>query len=290
MCLFFFLLPCFSLFFSRPKTLSDVSQQHEVVHALRKCMETANVCVRKRETDDGLLSSFRPFFSSAAVFVADSYRICFFMDHRARAKLPQFSPSPKNFMGKDLLGSIRACCSASLSLLCSYELYKQRVLELNASDERGINVVRTKIKTFARVAVGSAVTPSAQISCLLLDSSFIISVCLLFLSGYPCPPYKIIILDEADSVRLRCWRVRSSHTICHSITFSDDSTSSICSPSYDGGLRQGHTLLFLLQLCFQVATALFNRPLSRLMPSSSSALPSFFSLSAYFLLSYLQDH
>ncbi|KAL5635662.1 hypothetical protein ACGC1H_004458 [Rhizoctonia solani] len=58
------------------------------------------------------------------------------------------------------------------------EHFRTRVLELNASDERGISIVREKIKNFARQ------TPRAA------DAT----------SQYPCPPYKIIILDEADSM------------------------------------------------------------------------------------------
>jgi replication factor C subunit 2/4 len=60
------------------------------------------------------------------------------------------------------------------------ELFKTRVLELNASDERGISIVREKVKDFARMQLSK---PSPA-----------------YKDKYPCPPYKIIILDEADSM------------------------------------------------------------------------------------------
>ena len=52
----------------------------------------------------------------------------------------------------------------------------ERVIELNASDDRGIDIVRDKIINFCKRAVG---TPDPD---------------------YLSPPYKIVILDEADAM------------------------------------------------------------------------------------------
>lgn len=54
------------------------------------------------------------------------------------------------------------CLRGCLAIVDRSELYKSRVLELNASDERGISVVRTKIKDFAGVAVGQGVRSGSR--------------------------------------------------------------------------------------------------------------------------------
>lgn len=111
----------------RPHKLSDVVHQADVVNALQKTLETANL--------PHLLFYGPPGTGKTSTILA---------------------------VARELFGP---------------ELMKERVLELNASSERGIDVIREKVKTFAKIAVSRT-----------------------GVAGYPCPPYKIIILDEADSM------------------------------------------------------------------------------------------
>ncbi|EXJ56680.1 hypothetical protein A1O7_07024 [Cladophialophora yegresii CBS 114405] len=61
------------------------------------------------------------------------------------------------------------------------ELMKTRVLELNASDERGLSVIRERVKQFAALHLTN---PSSK----------------EYTQKYPCPNFKIVILDEADQL------------------------------------------------------------------------------------------
>ena len=107
----------------RPKKLSDITSQKDVVISLRKSLKTLNI-----------------------------------------PHLVFFGPS--------------GCGKTSSILALSRELFgdeyfNNKIIELNASDERGINVVRDKIKTYAKHKV---------------------------INNLNGPQFKIIILDEADSM------------------------------------------------------------------------------------------
>lgn len=133
---------------SRPKTIDDVSSQEHAVAVLRKTLTSTNVCL-----------------PSSARFHSNSCPILSF-------QLPHML-----FYGPPGTGKTSTILALARQLF-GPENFRHRVLELNASDERGIAIVREKVKDFARQ------TPKASTG----DGD------------YPCPPYKIIILDEADSM------------------------------------------------------------------------------------------
>jgi len=145
----------------RPKSLSDVSHQTEVISTLQNAVETN--------------------------------------------RLPHLL-----FYGPPGTGKTSVALALCRTLWHPSQL-KRRLLELNASDERGIKVVREKIKHFAALSVGSS---SSRAGNTTKNNIFQKSNKENHQDGdpeegqgnaedsktYPNPPFKIIILDEADTV------------------------------------------------------------------------------------------
>ncbi|VBB29392.1 unnamed protein product [Acanthocheilonema viteae] len=142
------------------------------------------------------------------------------------------------FYGPPGTGKTSAAVALCRQLFRNIDTYHDRVMEMNASDERGINIVRNKIKEFARRAVSSHLP-----------------------DGSPVVGLKVIILDEADAMTspaqaaLRRTMERESRTtrlkwICQNenIDFDPlaiDELIELC----DGDMRKSITALQTISSC-----------------------------------------
>ncbi|CDH13227.1 probable Replication factor C subunit 2 [Zygosaccharomyces bailii ISA1307] len=140
------------------------------------------------------------------------------------------------------------------------ELCKSRVLELNASDERGISIVREKVKNFARLTISK---PSKD-----------------DLERYPCPPYKIIVLDEADSMTAdaqsalrRTMETYSTVTrfclICNYVTRIIDPLASRCSKFRFKSLDEVNAMSRLKEIAQKEAVPYQEDAMHRILEISS---------------------
>lgn len=144
------------------------------------------------------------------------------------------------------------------------ELMRSRVLELNASDERGISIVREKVKDFARMQLTNPPPGYDR-------------------AKYPCPPFKIIILDEADSMTQdaqsalrRTMETYSKITrfclICNYVTRIIDPLASRCSKFRFKSLDQGNAKSRLEHIAKKEGVALEEGAVDALITSSEGDL------------------
>lgn len=236
----------------RPRQISDVAHQEEVVQTLQHALSSGNVsccwrCLylalsRGFPADQAALQGFMNTATTAGskhVFPRGTLHTCMPEDE-AHTKRPAFLPCLQLphllFYGPPGTGKTTSAL-AIVRQLFGPELCKTRVLELNASDERGIAVVRVRAgpgraahalhrrlgcwlarreaQPLMTSAGGSALlppvgqptaalqlAPAAPLSRQVRDKikGFASNAVGPAVSGYPCPPFKVIILDEADSM------------------------------------------------------------------------------------------
>jgi replication factor C subunit 2/4 len=143
------------------------------------------------------------------------------------------------------------------------DMMKSRVLELNASDERGISIVREKVKDFARMQLTNPMPG--------------------YKSRYPCPPFKIIILDEADSMTQdaqsalrRTMETYSKITrfclICNYVTRIIDPLASRCSKFRFKSLDQGNSKLRLEEIATKEGVSVDDGAIDALIRCSEGDL------------------
>ncbi|KAL8922079.1 MAG: hypothetical protein Q9208_005389 [Pyrenodesmia sp. 3 TL-2023] len=183
----------------RPKSLKDVAAQDHTITVLQRTLQASNVRFPQLGGRQTYLFSNR--------------------------QLPHML-----FYGPPGTGKTSTILALAKELY-GPEMFRSRVLELNASDERGISIVREKVKDFARMQLSNPP--------------------LHYKDKFPCPPYKIVILDEADSMTQdaqsalrRTMETYSKITrfclICNYVTRIIDPLASRCSKFRFKSLDQGN--------------------------------------------------
>lgn len=131
-------------------------------------MSDGNIIKTMKENNIPWIEKYRP--KKLSEIVSQEEPISILNNTLKTGQLPHLLLHGPPGVGKT--SSILALCNE----LFGHVRVNERVIELNASDDRGINVVRGKIINFAKIAIGTR------------DPNYL------------CPDYKIIILDEADAM------------------------------------------------------------------------------------------